>query len=106
MANKRNRIEYSLVLRGIFGRNRKPKFETFDGWAPDADPAAPTPLEVLLPLARAKLAELRPKPGCQIRIDAIPVELTDEDYGDRVVTIKSVLLSRLVDSTLHREIAA
>ena len=87
--NKREVFDYVLYVRGVFGRNRKEKRETFRIYrAPDTL----VNLDKILADAMAKCAEIKLKAGATIAIDRNPVTLTDYVNGDHVVTLESFLL--------------
>jgi hypothetical protein len=97
--NKRKALNYRLIFRGLFGRNRTVKFDTISlvKWV---DPETPKTLDEVLPLAKAKLQEIRFKSG-NWKIDEEPVELEDHEYGDRTITIETFAL--LSGKTIHQE---
>jgi len=98
MANKRNVLNYRLTVRGVFGRNRTVKFDTFS-LLKGVDPASPKTLKELLPMAWTKLAEIRFKSGTW-KIEEDPVELNDYQDGDRVITLETYAL--LSSKTIHQ----
>lgn len=88
-------VDYYLQIVGIFGRNRKAKFNSIRlTRVPKEDPQ-PT-LEELKTLFYSKIKEIKAKPGSKVAITSNPVEV-----GDRFVT---VLLSTLSNPPLHSEV--
>lgn len=63
-------LEYSLAVTGIFGRNRKSKFESIRL----VDSVVKLSPEALQPLMQAELAGIKAKPGCRYRVIETPVE--------------------------------
>jgi hypothetical protein len=68
----RNVLDYQVVVRGLFGRNRTAKFAMFK--VRRADAGAFVDLADLLPLMESKLAEIKFKSG-YVAVKEYPVEL-------------------------------
>lgn len=84
--------EYRLQIKGIFGRNRKVKFETFplteipiDQTADEAD---------IRRLAQAKIAEVRVKSG-SVKVTKTPITI---EKGEFFIS-RSHMISLLADNT-------
>lgn len=92
----RKTVVFCLIVRGVFGRNRKDKFESIDLLEVSESEAPAVTVDSLLKLAHVEVTKLRCKDGCKIRIDSHPVEY--QTYGDS--EIKTVLLSTLTDPAL------
>lgn len=74
-------IDYNLRVRGVFGRNRKEKYESFKiSRVPEAEDES---FEPHIKLALEKLKEIKPKPGLRWRLARCPVTL--EKREDRVI---------------------
>lgn len=103
MSNKRNALNYVLWVNGLFGRNRRVKTDSFP-LAEGVDSSTPKALDDLMPLFRAKLAEIKFKRGVA-RLEEQPVELEDFVEGDRVVTIQTISFSLgcVYGKVLHKE---
>ena len=99
MSEKKNVLRYELIVRGVFGRNRKAKFDTFKLGA-NVDPATPRTLEDVLPLARAKLAEIKFKAG-RWCVEEQPIELNIYDEPGGPVTLESFVL--MSGKKIHEE---
>jgi hypothetical protein len=59
--NETKRLSYELCLKGVWGRNRNPKFQVFDLKKTPID--SPLGLDEVSKLAEEKLAELKAKSG-------------------------------------------
>jgi hypothetical protein len=81
MTASANKLNYSLAIRGIWGRNRKPKFEIFS-LVKHVDPADPKTVVELWPIMHAKLIEIKAKPGLIYSLREEPVEVSTYDLGD------------------------
>jgi hypothetical protein len=68
---KKSVFEYSLRVTGIFGRNRKTKFATFQL----LDSEAPVELTKLTDKVTQTLLDIKAKPGCKWRLSETPVEV-------------------------------
>lgn len=84
---------YELVVRGLFGRNRKEKFAIFM--------LAELPRETNMPeaelkrLAEAKIAEIKVKSG-RVRVSKIPMKIEHTDG----FTIRTMQVALGVDTTV------
>lgn len=96
-------LEYSLLVRGKFGRNRKERFECFV--LAETPREAPKALPELMELMRAKVAEEKVKPGAKLMITVNKVELEHRDYGKEVI-ITTRLLEVFGSTKLHEEVLA
>jgi hypothetical protein len=85
-------LEYRLQVNGIFGRNRKPKFETF--LILETDASEPMDMEKLKALAGEKIAEIKVKSG-RVCVTKTPVTIEQHDGH----TFKSMMLSLAVNNT-------
>lgn len=72
-SDKRTVYDYSVWVRGVFGRNRTVKFATFTVARREAD--ARLTDEEAIALMRAKVSEIRLKAGSLMGVDERPVEL-------------------------------
>jgi hypothetical protein len=59
--NESKRLSYELCFKGVWGRNRNPKFQVFDLKKTPID--APLGLDEVSKLAAEKLAEIKAKSG-------------------------------------------
>ena len=90
--NKYTKTRYSLYVRGIFGRNRSVKFESFDLGDFDGE----IPWAEQEKLRNAKLAEIRLRKPAQIAVKSFPVEFeTVMSDGGKPVTFESIKISFL-----------
>ena len=89
-SSERKVLRYECRVNGLFGRNRKVKFEIF-ALVKECDPAAPMVLDALMPIFRAKLAEIKFKGGVA-SIDVSPITLTVYSGGERTYTTESYAL--------------
>ncbi len=90
MGTKREILRYQLCVKGIFGRNRKVKFEIFT-LVKECDPSKPMTLDALMPLYRAKLAEIKFKGGVA-RITEDPLTVEENVIGTKVFTSESFMI--------------
>ena len=97
--DERKILRYQLCVKGLFGRNRKVKFETFT-LVEECAPETPKTADELMPLFKAKLAEIKFKGGLAW-ISEDPITLTRYDMGERTYTTESFALCS--SRTLHRE---
>ena len=87
-----NKLNYTLAVRGVFGRNRKIKFELVT-LVKHVDPAQPKTLDELRPLVRNALADLRAKQGLTYSLREEPVEVSTYDLGGgKVATTEGFML--------------
>jgi len=103
MESKREALNYRVAVKGVWGRNRKVKYETWklEGYTGLAEKA---PLEAVLAAARAKLAELKVKSGSYVAVLEDPVTFeTCESGGKLWVSELYVLFSSV---KLHEEVVA
>jgi hypothetical protein len=68
-----NKIHYSLQVKGLFGRNKKAKFDSFELAKVDID--KPSSVEILMPHVLHKLIEIKAKPGCRYWLRSQEVEV-------------------------------
>ena len=87
------REEYSLQVRGVFGRNRKSKFEQFT--ILDVPAGEKVDMEALKALAMKKIAEVKVKSG---RVKICKTPYTMEKVGD--FNVKSMEISLMTDNTV------
>ena len=100
MREERKILRYKLVVKGLYGRNRKVKFELFT-LVKECDPATPKTLDELMPMYKAKLVEIKFKGG-SAWIEEDPITLNTHDMGDgKSYTTESYLL--MSGKTLHKE---
>jgi hypothetical protein len=93
---------YRLTVRGVWGRNRKEKYET---WKLTRVPAsAPLPLEEALALAREKAKELKVKSGSKWSLVEEPVKVELNTIGER--TYESELYVLYSGVKLHEEVVS
>ena len=97
MLNETTHIDYNLeiVFVGIFGRNRKPKFDSLRLARVAKEDPQPS-LDELKTLFYAKIAEIKAKPGSKVAIKSNPVDIRDG--------FETVLLSTLSAPPLHSEV--
>ena len=98
METKREVLTYSLAVRGVFGRNRKSKFEMFTLAKHQAEPL---PLEQLMAMMRAKLVEMKVKPGAKVSVREQPMTLEVREMGERTYTVESFMC--FSDKTMYEE---
>lgn len=90
--NVKTGLIYELVVTGVFGRNRKVKFETFkmaEIEGSDTDGAVVAEVVASIP---AKLKEIKAKLGLKWRVAAYPY--TDTSYEDGAV-MRTISISML-----------
>lgn len=88
-------VDYSLEIVGVFGRNRKAKFDSIRLMRVPKDEVQPT-IEQLKTLFYSKIKEIKAKPGSKVSIKALPVEIQDG--------FASFLVSRVASKPLHAEV--
>lgn len=76
MKTVKNVTDYTLFIKGLFGRNRTVKFESFK-LAEDCE--TPKTLEEIRLLTESKLAALKPKGSFWFKVCRYESELHDED---------------------------
>ena len=95
--------EYSLSVRGIFGRNRSVKAQfftlaTIDGEAPRIDGSE------VRRLALAKLAAIKAKPGAQYSVSTLSSDLERYTDGDgKPYTMRVTAIRFGADSVILRD---
>jgi len=95
---KREVLTYSLLVHGIFGRNRRVKRELFILAKHQAEPLT---MEQLMPLMRAKLAVIKLKPGGAFHVREQPMTLEVREMGERTYTVESFMC--FSDKTMYEE---
>lgn len=83
-STKKNVFEYRLHLNGIFGRNRKAKFDTF----PICDSDVKLSGLDLSEKAVKVLASTKAKSGCKYRVVETPVTIEENVLGDNHYTTR------------------
>lgn len=73
-------IDYMVAVRGVWGRNRKEKFDLVKLQRVPAD--KPLDTEAVKALAEAKLREMKARAGTKWRVAAYPVTLERVEYSD------------------------
>ena len=84
--NTKAMLDYRLNVKGVYGRNRKVKFQSVR--LALVPPDAPKAVNDLVELADAKLREIRVK-SALIRIEEQPIEVTEYDYEGRTITTET-----------------
>ena len=69
-----NCLDYILAVNGVFGRNKKRKYETV-ALAKHVQIDKPKKLEELIPIMRLELLKLKTKPGCNYQIEERPIKV-------------------------------
>lgn len=95
--NKLKVYEYRLFIKGLFGRNRKVKFESF---LLTEDKESQLSVEELEKLLEAKLKELKVKGVALIKVVETPCEIENMDG----VMFKSAYIQFNVAPLIQREI--
>ena len=88
--NKKKILRYQLRVRGLFGRNRKVKSDSFT-LVRECDPDKPLAVEDLLPLFRAKLAEIRFKGGIA-SVTEDPLTIDEYEVDGKILRTESYAL--------------
>ena len=92
-------IDYMISIRGVWGRNRKEKFELVKLTRVPAD--QPLDVGAVTDAALARLAEMKAKAGLRWRLAAYPVTLETVEYSDMpAYTVEKHLL--MSETTLAR----
>jgi hypothetical protein len=71
-------FKYCLTIKGVFGRNRKAKFEVFSLVARTEEQK---PLDAVMPLANAMLAHIKAKPGAVYKVTETPITWGESGNG-------------------------
>jgi hypothetical protein len=96
-------VEYFLFVKGIFGRNRSVKKKSFTlATIPEGD-AHPSAAECA-ELAKAKLAEIKAKPGTQYAVNFRKYNLEQFNSGGAVYTVKSYTMFQDTGMILKDEV--
>lgn len=90
---KRDVIEYRLQVNGIFGRNRKEKFETF--LLAEIDSGETIEADDLRRLAESKMSEIKVKSG-RVLVKRFPVTIETLEDGMVIRGMTISLLSNAV----------
>lgn len=85
---KKQVFEYRLHVKGVFGRNRKVKMQSFP--ILDSDVAL-RGIDISAPAVQV-LGEVKPKPGCQYKVIETPVTVEKSTYDGRTVTSRSFMM--------------
>ena len=94
-------LRYSVVIRGVWGRNRKSD-TTVQTIVDGVDPRFPMSVLELLPIMRKRVADMKVKPGAQLTIQEQPITVTK--YPDSNHATVSFVLTDY--KTLFREALA
>jgi hypothetical protein len=75
-----NAFKYSLVMKGLFGRFRKPQFRLFDLGLTSED--SETARADMVRKGQEMVGTLKAKPGClfAVQVQPMKVEMTPEGY--------------------------
>ena len=99
MKTEKQIIRYECKVNGVFGRNRKVKLAHFT--ILDAPAECPVAVETLLPVFRAKLAEIAFKGGVA-KVTGTPITVTTY-YEGAVPVSTSEAFYLFSGEVLHRE---
>jgi len=85
---KKQVFEYRLHVKGVFGRNRKAKVQSFPILDSDVSIRG---IDISGPAVKV-LGEVKPKPGCQYKVIETPVTIEKSTYDGRTVTSRSFMM--------------
>jgi hypothetical protein len=89
MADERKAYEYSVVVKGLYGRNRKPKLGVFKIARTEEQLSA----EVVIARAKDVLRAEKVKPGAYVCVEEQPG--TVSDYGDGLTSFSFMVFSEV-----------
>jgi hypothetical protein len=94
--SKRKYVEYGVRVRGVWGRNRSVKSDSFKV----LESEAARPVEEIRPLVEAKLREIKVKPGARFAAYEGEREESVRSYSDGT-SMRSVCFALFGDKKLY-----